>query len=69
MDVKHFAVSVQWGKGMHYFKATDLPSLDAADQLAEAQLRLALRTKKESKSNLAPTVHVWELCNSRKSLS
>jgi hypothetical protein len=69
MDVKRYAVSVQWGKGMHYFKATDLVDYAAAEQLAEAQLRLALKTKQKSKMNLEPTIHIWQLKENLHSLS
>jgi hypothetical protein len=69
MDVKRYAVSIQWGKGMHYFKATDLIDYTAAEQLAHAELRLALKTKQNSAKSPEPTIHIWELKENLHSLS
>lgn len=59
MKVLLYAVSVQWGSGMHYFKGTDLPDLESAEQLAAALLRQELITKLKRKCTLSPKVHVW----------
>lgn len=59
MEVKLFAVSVQWGKGIHYFRGTDLPNKEDAEQLAAALLRQELKKKAIMKLHAHPTVHVW----------
>jgi len=56
MNVSKFAVSLQWGKGMHYWVDTDLSSNEAALKVAEAAIKRSLRMKAK---NLKPTVHVW----------
>ena len=44
MKVSAFAVSLQWGNGMHYWIDTDLSSNEAALAVAEAALKRALKT-------------------------
>jgi hypothetical protein len=63
MEVKQFAVSVQWGKGMHHFQATDLTSLEDANNLAKATIRQKLRMKVD---HVKPVVYVWHIESSFK---
>ena len=60
MNVKDFAVTVQWGKGMHYFVTTELTSRPDAEALA-ARLR-ALHKKHQKQKGAKPTVYVWKKC-------
>jgi len=62
MEVKSFAVSVQWGKGMHYFKRTDIETQTEADRLAYNLLRG--NEKRANKRGAQPTFHVWKLVSS-----
>ena len=58
MEVKNFAVSIQWGKGMHYFSQTDHETEEGAIQIAE---KIAKNIDKNHKKGARPTIHVWKL--------
>lgn len=55
MEVKRYATSIQYGKGLHHFIRTDL------DTEVEAQ-RLAIQTVRRVRGKKGPkaSVHVWQ---------
>jgi hypothetical protein len=61
VEVKSFAVSVQWGKGMHYIRTTECETLEQAQKIAHAALDHAILTRELSKNHAHPVVYVWEL--------
>jgi hypothetical protein len=68
MDAGPYAVSIQYGKGLHHFVRTDYQTIDEAEQRAiEAIKRLTAPPKKFRKGRRypapKPTVHVWVLRN------
>jgi len=58
MDVKVFAVSVQYGKGHHYFVRTDIVLYHDALTFARAEIR---KLEKRYKRGAKPTVYIWQL--------
>ncbi len=58
MKTTAFAVSVQWGKGHHYFIASDLDTKHQAD-LAARGAQLATMKVFEKKKGRAPQPHVY----------
>ena len=63
MEVKKFAVSVQWGKGMHYFTATDLDTLAEAKRAATKASEHAWFTHNKRLTKYpgaSPTTHIWQ---------
>ena len=61
MNVEQYAVSVQWGKGMHYFRTTELVTLAEAERVAKDTLDHAIHTRKASKAHAHPVVHIWQI--------
>lgn len=55
MEVKRYAASIQYGKGLHHFIRTDCATEVEAQQLAFA----AIKRAKRGKGPLA-TAHIWQ---------
>lgn len=57
MEVKRFAISIQWGKGMHHFLRTDYETQTNAE---EAGSKYVYTHSKKHKAGNLPIVHLWE---------
>lgn len=60
MEVKNFAISIQWGKGMHYFYGTAFDDINQTLSTASVALAHALNQQNKNKRGAKPTVHIWE---------
>lgn len=58
MNVSNFAVSVQWGKGPHYFVATDLETKHVAELLV-GKMKVSTMQLFVKKKGRAPQPHVY----------
>jgi hypothetical protein len=61
MKVLAYAVSVQWGAGMHYFKRTDFLSEAEASTFADEEQKRQKAFRKKIGRGATPYVHVWRL--------
>ena len=60
MDVKEFAVSVQWGKGLHYFSVQFDSEREAKHRAQKMAISFFEKYYKQKRKGAKPKLFVWQ---------